>query len=133
MTNIDVVDVSFPGGKKITAIVDGHVVQTDQPERAGGENSAPQPLSLFLVSLATCAGTYAQEFCHARKIATEGMKLTVRCVWDSDQHRYTGIKFELALPKDFPEKYRRAIVRAMNLCTVKRCILDPPEFEVETV
>ncbi len=133
MTSIDVVDVKFPGGKRVTAVVDGHEVPTDQPERSGGENSAPQPLSLFLVSLATCAGTYAQEFCRARNISTEGMSLRMHCVWDSDQHRYTKMSLELTLPRDFPEKYRRAIVRAMNLCTVKRCLFNPPEFEVETV
>jgi len=133
MTDVDVIDVKFPGGKKVTTVVDGHEVPTDQPEGSGGDNSAPQPLSLFLVSLATCAGAYAQEFCRARNLSMDGMKLTMRSVWDSDQHRYTKMSIELKTPEGFPEKYRRAIVRAMNLCTVKRCILNPPEFEVEAV
>ena len=31
---------------------------------------------------------------------------------------------------EFPEKYKGAIIKAMDLCTVKKHILNPPEFEI---
>jgi len=126
---VDVVNVSFPGGKKVAAEVDGHKVLTDQPVASGGENAGPPPLMLFLMSLAACAGAYALAFCEARGISTDGMSLTMKCEWSPEEHRYTRVVIELETPPDFPEKYRKAIARAMEQCTVKRCILNPPEFE----
>jgi ribosomal protein S12 methylthiotransferase accessory factor len=43
------------------------------------------------------------------------------------------IRLIIHLPPGFPEKYRRAIIRATNQCSVKRAILDPPEFDVVTI
>ncbi len=45
--------VSFSGGRKLAAQAGDFVVMTDQPEESGGENSAPTPFQLFLVSIAT--------------------------------------------------------------------------------
>jgi ribosomal protein S12 methylthiotransferase accessory factor len=39
---------------------------------------------------------------------------------------------DLKLPEGFPEKYRSAIVRSMDLCAVKMHMQQPPEFEITT-
>ena len=44
----------------------------------------------------------------------------------------TRIDLDLTLPTDFPEKYKSAIVNAMNLCTVKKHLHQPPEFPITT-
>jgi ribosomal protein S12 methylthiotransferase accessory factor len=38
---------------------------------------------------------------------------------------------QLTLPKGFPEKYKGGIVRAMELCAVKRHITEAPEFVID--
>jgi ribosomal protein S12 methylthiotransferase accessory factor len=43
------------------------------------------------------------------------------------------ITIDLVLPSDFPEKYKKALIHSVDLCAVKRTILDPPEFEIKTV
>ena len=43
------------------------------------------------------------------------------------------IGIELTLPPEFPEKYKGAIVNAMELCTVKKHMHNPPEFTVTAV
>ena len=40
------------------------------------------------------------------------------------------IDLELHLPAGFPDKYRDAVVNAMNLCTVKKHLHQPPTFEI---
>jgi len=42
-----------------------------------------------------------------------------------------GVRLQLTLPAGFPPKYREGIVRAMELCAVKKHIQNPPEFTVE--
>ena len=40
----------------------------------------------------------------------------------------TRVDLELTLPDGFPEKYESAIINAMNLCSVKKHLHQPPEF-----
>jgi putative redox protein len=34
------------------------------------------------------------------------------------------------VPDDFPDKYRQGLVKAVELCPVKRHLSDAPEFQV---
>jgi len=124
-------EVRFPGGLKVEAVYRGQTIPTDQPERAGGEGSAPAPFDLFLASIATCAGLYALTFCQQRDLSTEGLAVTMDMVRDPEKHRISKIDLHLTLPEGFPEKYRQAIVRAMDQCAVKRHIIEAPEFSIE--
>lgn len=124
--------ITFPGGKKVNAEFDGGIIETDQPVSSGGEGSAPSPFEYFLSSIGTCAGIYALAFCQERGIATEGMSLlqTMDFTETDGKRRLEKVSLEIILPPGFPEKYRKAIVKAAELCTVKKAIFDPPEFSV---
>jgi len=126
-------EITFPGGLAVDARFDGFCVRTDQPVDYGGENSAPAPFDLFLVSIGTCAGFFALRFCQERELPTEGLKLTLETERDAERHRMSKIRLTIHLPPGFPEKYRRAIIRATNQCSVKRAIIDPPEFDAVTI
>ncbi len=128
-----IVTVNFADGKKVNVEIDGTVVRTDQSRKNRGEGTAPEPFELFLASIASCTGVYGREFCAARGISTEGMGLRMICEGDRKLQRYTKMTLELTLPRDFPDKFRGAIIRAMDLCAVKRHIVTPPEFEIRTV
>ncbi len=124
-------EVSFPGGKRVDVRIRGFEIATDQPVKAGGEASAPQPFDLFLTSMAACAGFYALNFCQSRTISTEGLGLSM--LWERDEKRplEAGVRLRLTLPAGFPPKYRDGIVRAMELCAVKKHIQNPPAFTTE--
>jgi ribosomal protein S12 methylthiotransferase accessory factor len=123
-------NIRFPGGLVVEAGLDGTAVRTDQPEAVGGGGSAPSPFDLFLASIGTCAGYYALRFCQARELPTEGMTLKLTAEKDPAVKRVTHVTIEIDLPPDFPPRYREAIVRATDQCSVKRHLLDPPEIEV---
>ncbi|MET0109592.1 MAG: OsmC family protein [Candidatus Thiodiazotropha sp.] len=127
------IQVSFTGGKRIQAKIGDYTIETDQPLKYGGDASAPAPFDLFLASLATCAGIYAWNFCESRKLSTEGMDLRMDCVNDEKKKMIVKVTFRLTLPDGFPEKYRSGIVRAMELCAVKRHMMDTPEFSFDLV
>lgn len=124
-------EIRFPGGAAVDADFKGHTIRTDQPERAGGDDSGPAPFDLFLASIGTCAGYYAMMFCKQRDIELDGMKLRLEPVRDPERRRLSTIKLHLELPEGFPEKYRSAIVRSIDQCAVKRHIVEPPEFVTE--
>ena len=126
------VEVSFPDSKKIDAKIGEFTINTDQAIANGGDESAPEPFQLFLASIATCAGIYALSFCQSRNIRPDGMLLSMECDWDEDKKRYPKMSIDLRLPEGFDEKYREAVVRSMDLCSVKKHMMDPPEFEITT-
>ena len=64
--------IYFPGGKRVYADYGGFTIETDQPARGGGDDSAPAPFDLFLASIGTCAGIYALGFMQQRGIDPEG-------------------------------------------------------------
>jgi ribosomal protein S12 methylthiotransferase accessory factor len=106
----------------------GFVIQTDQPESKGGENTAPSPFELFIASIGTCAGFYVLAFCRKRDIPTEGIELSLSMIRDEERHMVERIEIAVSLPDDFPEKYVNACVKSAEQCTVKRHLQDPPEI-----
>jgi ribosomal protein S12 methylthiotransferase accessory factor len=121
--------VNLTGGRKVETEVRGQRIVTDQPRESGGEGSAPAPFDLFLASIATCSGYYVLDFCRARNIPVEDIHLVMRAERDPEKKMIGKISIEIRLPAAFPERYRAAAVRVVDLCSVKKHILDPPTFE----
>jgi len=126
-------EITFPGGVAVEARFEKFCVSTDQPVAFGGGGAAPAPFDLFLASLGTCAGLFALRFCQERQLPTEGLKLTLETERDAEKHRLSKVRLAIHLPAGFPEKYQGAIIRATNQCSVKRAIIDPPEFDVVAI
>lgn len=124
--------VTFPGGLKAEAQYKGFVIPTDQPAYAGGEETAPAPFDLFLVSIATCAGYYVLAFCKERGIPTDQAAVVMRTEKNPETKMVSKITIEIELPPGFPQKYQKAIIRAVDQCTVKAHILTPPSFSILT-
>ena len=122
-------EIYFPGGKKVYARYKGFTVETDQPVDEGGDNSAPAPFDLFMLSIGTCAGYYVLTFLQQRGLSTDGAGIALRRDMDPDTHLPSRVYMDIKLPADFPEKYRDAVIRTAEHCTVKRAIASPPAFE----
>lgn len=125
-------EIFFAGTKKVNAKFKGFVVKTDQPINGGGNGDDPSPFELFLSSLGTCAGIFVKSFCDQRNLPTDNIKIIEHVETDSVKHSVSKIGLEILLPADFPEKYKNAVISAADLCSVKRLIQNPPEFDVYT-
>jgi len=118
--------IVFPGGMRVNAEIDDRVIETDQPLRAGGDHTAPGPFDHFVASIGTCVGFYALKFFRQRDLPTEGLELTLSTVTDPQRHMVSEVILKLKLPDDFPERYRAAVARAVDLCAVKKHLAQPP-------
>jgi ribosomal protein S12 methylthiotransferase accessory factor len=121
--------IDFPGGAKVDAHFDSFTVTTDQPPPSG-EASAPTPFELFLASLGTCAGIYVLGFCRKRGIPTEGIRIIQRNHENPETGMVEKVELEIQVPPSFPREYYGALIRAAELCKVKKTIEQPPQFEV---
>jgi putative redox protein len=124
--------IDFPGGARVDAHFGPYTVQTDQPPAGGGEGSAPTPFALFLASIGTCAGIYVLGFCRQRGLPTEGIRIIQRMYSDPFSGMVGKVGLEIQVPASFPEKYLSSLVRAAELCAVKKHFEQAPEFEIYT-
>jgi ribosomal protein S12 methylthiotransferase accessory factor len=121
---------TLPGGKRVDAQVGKFVVRTDQPRENGGDDTAPDPFTLFLTSLVTCAGFYVAAYCNTRQIPTDGIRLVERTKTDPKTKLLTHVTIDIELPPSFPSEHRDAIVRAAVTCKVKKTLAAPPDIDV---
>jgi putative redox protein len=124
--------VDFPGGDRVDAHFGPYTVMTDQPNSKGQAGSAPTPFSLFLASIATCAGIYVLGFCRQRNLPTEGIRIIQRDTHNPLNGMVESVDIEIQTPPGFPEKYLPSLVRSAELCMVKKHIEIPPVFKVYT-
>lgn len=125
-------EIVFPGGARVDARFGPFTVSTDQPPMGGGEGSAPTPFATFLASIGTCAGIYVLGFLRQRGLPTDGVRILQRMRSNPMTGMVGEIELEIQVPPDFPEKYRPALVRAAELCAVKKHFEQPPSFNVIT-
>lgn len=129
---MNAIQLTFPGGQKVNAQIRDFEIKTDQPLPAGGENTAPTPFELFLASLITCAGIYVVNFFLERNLSMEGLAMQANYVRNPETKLVESYDIEITLPKGFPEKYKTAVIRTAELCTVKRHLHQPPKMTVTT-
>jgi ribosomal protein S12 methylthiotransferase accessory factor len=119
-------EIVFPGGTRVDAVMGDTVITTNQ------DGTAPAPFALFLASLGTCAGIYVLSFCQHRGLSTEGVKIVQRVHSNPTTHMVEQVDLDIVVPPDFPEKYHEALIRAADRCAVKKHLESPPTFNVRT-
>ncbi len=124
-------EIVFPGGKGVNAIYENFTIMTDQSVREGGDGSAPEPFDLFLASMGTCAGIYVLSFCQHHDLPAEGISLIQTAEHNPETRMIDRVNIDIRLPADFPQKYRKALIRSAEQCAVKKHIaVGLPEFNV---
>ena len=109
---------------QVNAVMGDSTIVTNQ------DGTAPAPFALFLASIGTCAGVYVLSFCRQRGLSTDGLEIEQHLVQDPTTRMIRKISLNIKLPVDFPEKYKEAVIRAADQCTVKKHLLETPEITV---
>lgn len=119
--------VKFPGGLAVNAEYGPFEIPTNQ------DGTAPPPFALFLASIGTCAGIYVLSFCKQRGLPTDGLEINQNMETDPFTRLIKKMTLDIHLPAGFPEKYKDAVIRSADQCAVKKHMIDPPEFEINTI
>jgi len=119
--------VTFPGNLRVDAEYGPFTIPTNQ------DGTAPPPWALFLASIGTCAGIYVLSFCKQRGLPTDGLEIIQKMDSDPFTNMIKKITLDIHLPAGFPEKYKAAIIRSADQCAVKQHMIEPPQFEINTI
>lgn len=125
-------DITFTGNKKVSAHFREFTINSDQPLTDGGDNTAPSPLEIFLASIGMCAGFYVISFCQSRSIPTDNLSMTQTVIRNDETRRVEKIMIDINLPPAFPDKYKTAVIKAAQSCSVKKFLDAPPEIQIGT-
>ncbi len=116
--------IKFPGDSRVDAEYGNLNIVTNQ------DGTAPAPFALFLASIGTCAGIYVKNFCDQRGISAENIEIIQKMERDPVTRMISNITLNINLPEDFPAKYKEAVIRAVDLCAVKKHLASPPAINV---
>lgn len=112
----DPIVVTHDGGLRFVAQVRSHQVIVDQPLGAGGLDSAPMPIEMLGVSLGTCVALYVQQFCHARALPCEGMRVEVDQLGARHPNRVGQFVVRVVLPESLPPAHAEMLERVVRSC-----------------
>jgi putative redox protein len=121
---------SIPGTLRQEVVIDGtHRLITDEPERLGGDGSAPAPHELFPAALAACVATTLVMY--ARTKDWDLGSVSVAVDYDNES---TPRRFEIAveLGGDLTDDQLRRLEKVAAACPVRRSIEAGIEFH-ETI
>ena len=117
------------GNKKIDLEVSGFTMRTDLPQKLGGENSAPNPVDLFLSSLAACSATFAVFYLEKVKLGKEGVSLNLKPSFTSEG-MIQSAKITINIPQDFPEEHENGLKTAVEHGKVGKHLTFPREVVI---
>lgn len=124
------IEIRFGENTEVIASVRGFDIVTDQPLASGGKNSAPDPFSLFLASVGTCAGYYTLKYCRANGIDPSAVQLKLTAIRDIQTRKMTKLRSDVRLPEGVDPSHHEGIRIAIDECAVKKAMQDMPVFEV---
>lgn len=108
--------VTHEGDVRFAAQVRSHRVVVDQLHRAGGDDTAPAPIELLGAALGTCVAFYVQQFCHARGLPYDGLRVEVDQQGASSPSRIGKFVVRVLLPAELPAPYDAMIERVVRSC-----------------
>lgn len=117
---------SIPGTLRQEVVIDGrHRLITDEPERVGGDGSAPAPHELLPAALAACVSTTLVMY--ARTKGWDLGEVSVEVDYDNNA---TPRRFEVAirLTGDLDEAQLERLEKVAAACPVRRSIETGIEF-----
>ncbi len=139
----EVVTVTDRGLRKQGIIVEPaecsqYEVFADEGPRLGGENSAPRPLTYFLLSVGFCALTQLHRYSDMMKLTLRDPKVTVRSGFRTDGSVLRGtvqastVDFEVDFDvesDDAPDRVAACIRAAEAGCFVMQAVKNPTDVK----
>jgi putative redox protein len=121
---------SIRGTLRQEVLIDGqHRLITDEPERLGGDGSAPAPHELFPAALAACVSTTLVMYARTKEWDLGEVNVAV----DYD-HRSTPRRFSVAIDVtgDLSDEQLERLEKVAQSCPLRRAIEAGIEFQ-ETI
>jgi putative redox protein len=126
----EAITVRHLGGDRFTMDVRGHTITVDQPDDAGGEDTAPTPTELFVAGLASCVAFYARRYLVRHAIPDDGLEVAMDYALGGRPTRVTDVAIRITPPAGLPAERRAAFLAVASHCTVHNTLHEPPVVDI---
>ena len=130
----DVVVKSTGQHYRTQVILEAHEWWADEPESAGGGDTAPHPMALLLSSLGTCTTITLQMYAQRKKWPLEGVTISLRQHAEKDASITTTIitrEIKLEGPLDETQRFR--LLEIADSCPIHKVLINPIEVKSSLV
>ncbi len=121
--------ITHEGGLRFAAQIRSHRLIVDQPAGVG-EDAGPMPLELIGASLGTCIALYVQQFCAARGLPYEGMRVELDQMSAQNPGRIALYTVRVLLPQALPPQYADMLERVARSCPAHHTLVHGAEVDV---
>lgn len=118
-------------GMRFGARLRSHTVFTDQSLPGGGTDSAPSPVELLGAALGSCIAFYVREFCLARRLEVEGMRVEVQQRNGKNPARVAEFHVLIVLATELPSQYAAVLDRVVRGCPVYNTLACGATIDVD--
>jgi putative redox protein len=128
----DTIMVAHAGGDSYAITTRGHMMLTDQPASAGGQDAAPTPTDLLVAALASCVAFYAGRYLIRHGLVRDGLRVTAEFTIAADRPaRVLEIRLRIVVPGGVPAERRAALLAVASHCTVHNTLRQQPGIAID--
>lgn len=125
--------VTHDANRRFLIQIGDHRILSDQPRSNGGEDAGPAPLDFLSAALGACVAFYVEQFCAARSIAHDGLRVEVRYHKVPAPSRIDGFDVRVLLPSGIPRDMWPSIDRVVRSCPAHNTLVRGASVTIETV
>src|ERR1041384_1575479 len=126
------IELRYDSGDRFAMRIRAHNLLVDQPVEDGGDDMGPSPVELFVASIASCAGFYAERFLKRRGMDPFGLRVSCDYLMaDERPARVAWVGVSVCVPEPLTDQEHQVLERVLEHCTVKNSLESPPLLALE--
>jgi len=108
-----------------------HTFFSDMAVDDGGKDDAPSPADYLVCSLGSCFGMIIERYCQSHEYNSEGTEISMTYMLNDKPKAVKSITADIALPEDFPDDRKKAILNSIKTCVIFNTLSKDVEIDVE--
>ena len=128
---MDLISVTQEKDTKFRIQIRNHTFFSDLSLKDGGKDEAPSPADLVVSSLGFCIAMIIQRYCESHGFNTQGINLSMTYLLNDDPKMISNITIDIALPENFPDNRRQAILNSVKTCVIYNSLNKNVEIDID--
>ena len=128
---MDLISISQEKDSIFKTRIREHNFLSDLSIQDGGNDAAPSPAELLVSSLGFCIAMIIQRYCKSHQYGEHGIELSMTYLLNDNPKMISSITIDIALPENFPQNRKQAILNAVKTCVIYNSLNEHVEIDID--
>ena len=128
---MDLISISQEKDSIFKTQIRKHSFLSDLSIEDGGTDAAPSPADFVVSSLGSCIAMIIQRYCKSHGLSDEGIELSMTYLINDSPKMISSITIDIALPEDFPQNRKQAILNSVKTCVIYNSLSKDVEIDID--